>query len=220
MSVACSTRCGATRPEHGRGVRAPYDGRVAVTDLAFVVGAYLVGTFPTAHLVGARRGVDPTREGSGNPGASNLYRTAGRRAGALVALGDVLKGLIPTAVALGVDGRPLALSCWIAAVLGHVFPITRRLRGGKGVATAGGGTIVLFPIIAALLLAMFVVAVRATRIAAIGSLVMAVALPVLVGLSGRPASEVVAAIAVSVLVVARHGDNIRRLVRREELLVR
>jgi len=185
-----------------------------------VIGAYLVGTFPTAHLVGARRGVDPTRAGSGNPGASNLYRTAGRRAGALVAIGDVLKGVVPTAVALGLDGRTLALWCWFAAVLGHVFPLTRRLRGGKGVATAGGGTIVLYPLTAAVLLGLFVVAVRLTRIAAVGSLVMAVALPVLGALGGRPAGEIAAAIAVSLLVIARHGGNIRRIVRREELLVR
>lgn len=193
---------------------------VTVPGLALVIGAYVVGTFPTAHLVGARRGVDPTRVGSGNPGASNLYRAAGRRAGALVAIGDVLKGAVPTAVALALDGRPLALWCWFAAVLGHVFPITRRLRGGKGVATAGGGTIVLFPPAAAVLLALFAVAVRLTRIAAVGSLVMAIGLPLLVALGGRPAHEVVAAIAVSVLVIARHGGNIRRLVRREELLVR
>jgi acyl phosphate:glycerol-3-phosphate acyltransferase len=184
--------------------------------MVLVVGAYLVGTFPTAQLVGAREGVDPTRSGSGNPGATNVLRTAGRRAGALVFAGDVLKGAIPAAVGWAVDGRPLGVACWGAAVLGHVFPVTRRLRGGKGVATAGGGALVLHPAIGVILLAMFAVVVRVTRTASLGSVVIAVALPLLIAVAGRPGWEVAAASGVSVLVLARHAGNIRRLARREE----
>jgi len=189
---------------------------VTILHAALVVAAYLVGTFPTAQLVGARRGVDPTRAGSGNPGATNVFRTAGRRAGVLALLGDVLKGLVPAAVGLAVDGRPLGVACWVAAVLGHVFPLTRRLRGGKGVATAGGGVLVLYPLVAVVLIALFLSVVRVTRTSSLGSLTMAVALPVLVGITGRPAWEVAAATAVSLLVIARHVDNIRRIVHRDE----
>src|SRR4051794_41765478 len=98
-----------------------------------------MGTFPSAILVARRRGVDPTATGSGNPGASNVYRTAGKRAGLIVALADLAKGAIPAGVGWAAAGRPVGFACWIAAVLGHVFPATRRFRGGKGVATASGG---------------------------------------------------------------------------------
>jgi glycerol-3-phosphate acyltransferase PlsY len=189
---------------------------VTVLAVALVIGAYFVGTFPTAQLVGGRIGIDPTRAGSGNPGATNVYRTAGRRAGVLALGGDVLKGLAPAAIGLLIGGRPLAVACWIAAVLGHVYPLTRRFRGGKGVATAGGGALVLYPVVALLLLVIFAGVVRATRTASMGSLAMALALPVLVAVVGRPAWEIVACAAVSVLVVARHRDNIRRIARHDE----
>jgi glycerol-3-phosphate acyltransferase PlsY len=193
-----------------------YDAAVIVLRVGVVVGAYLLGTFPTAQLVGARLGVDPTRSGSGNPGATNVLRTAGRRAGALVFLGDLCKGAIPAAVGLLVDGRGLGVACWVAAVLGHVFPLTRRLRGGKGVATAGGGTLVLYPLVGVALLAIFAVVAKVSRTASVGSIVIAVLLPVLVAAAGWPAWEVAAAVGVSVLVVARHAGNIQRLLRREE----
>src|SRR5689334_17894800 len=98
--------------------------------------AYLAGMFPTARLVGGRTGHDPTHEGSGNPGASNVYRLAGRRAGAMVFLGDFAKGALAAGVGLAVGGRALGLACGAAAVAGHIAPVTRRFRGGKGVATA------------------------------------------------------------------------------------
>ena len=175
------------------------------------VGAYGLGTFPTAQIVGRRLGRDPTREGSGNPGATNVYRTAGRRAGVLVGVVDVLKGAVPTGIGYLVDGRPLATVAWIAAVAGHVLPLTRRLRGGKGVATAAGGAAVLHPLVALALAAVFAVVARATRKASIGSLAIAVLLPVGVAIAGRPAWEVVAAAALGVLVLVRHGANLRRL---------
>jgi glycerol-3-phosphate acyltransferase PlsY len=189
---------------------------VILVRVGLVLGAYLLGTFPSAQLVGAHLGVDPTQAGSGNPGATNVLRTAGRRAGALVFAGDALKGAVPAALGLVVDGRGLAIACWAAAVLGHVAPLTRRLRGGKGVATAGGGTVVLYPLVAVALLVVFVAVVRLTRTASLGSLAIAVALPLLVAASGHPGWEVAAAAGVSVLVAVRHAGNIRRLLRGEE----
>jgi glycerol-3-phosphate acyltransferase PlsY len=179
--------------------------------IVVTIGAYAAGTFPTAQLVGRRFGRDPTREGSGNPGATNVYRTAGRRAGAMVALGDLLKGALPATVGYLVDGRPLATVAWIAAVAGHVAPLTRKLRGGKGVATGAGGAVVLHPLVAAALALVFVVVVRLTRRASAGSLAIAVLLPVGVAIVGRPAWEVVAAAALGALVLVRHGANVRRL---------
>ena len=179
--------------------------------IVVTLGAYGVGTFPTAQIVGRRLGRDPTREGSGNPGATNVYRTAGRRAGVLVGVVDVLKGAVPTAAGYLVDGRPLATVAWIAAVAGHVLPLTRRLRGGKGVATAAGGAAVLHPLVALALGVVFAVVARVSRRASLGSLAIALLLPVGVAIAGRPAWEIVAATALGALVLVRHGANLRRL---------
>jgi glycerol-3-phosphate acyltransferase PlsY len=187
---------------------------------ASIALSYLVGTLPTAQLVGRRVGVDPTQAGSGNPGASNVYRLGGRRAGFAVLLLDMLKGAVPAAAGLAVGGRPLAVACGLAAVVGHVLPATRRFRGGKGVATAGGFAIVVWPVPSAVLAVVFLVVARLLRIASVGSLSMAAGLPVLVALTGRPAWEVAAAAALSLIVVVRHRENIRRLGRGEERPIR
>jgi glycerol-3-phosphate acyltransferase PlsY len=185
-----------------------------------IVPAYLLGTVPTAILVGRRRGIDPTSEGSGNPGASNAFRTMGRRAGAAVLLGDLAKGTIAAGCGLATGNRAVAVGCGLAAVLGHVAPITRGFRGGKGVATAAGMALVLLPLPALGLAAVWFAIVKATGAAAVGSIVIAVGLPVLAALVGRPAGEVAAFAVCGVLVVARHRGNIDRLRRGEERSLR
>jgi glycerol-3-phosphate acyltransferase PlsY len=185
-------------------------------ELLLAVPAYALGTFPTAQLVARRAGHDPTAEGSGNPGASNVYRLAGRRAGAAVFAGDLAKGLVATAAGLAVGGRDLAVVTGAAAVLGHIFPVTRGLRGGKGVATAAGLAIVLYPAVSAVLAAVWVAVAKGAGKASLASLAAAAGLPVGVAVSGRPAWEVGATVALTALVVARHRENIGRLLRREE----
>ncbi len=181
-----------------------------------VSGAYLLGGFPTAHLIGRLTGNDPSREGSGNPGASNMYRVAGRRAGVAVLIGDVLKGLVPTVIGFAVDGRPLATACGLAAMTGHVFPLGRGFRGGKGVSTLGGMSIFLHPFVSAGVVAIWALVMRRFRVASIGSMVMAVLLPVGVAFRGRAAWEIAAAAAAAALIIVRHWSNIMRLVRNEE----
>ena len=112
--------------------------------------SYFLGNLPSAHLVSHRKGFDPTRSGSGNPGATNVLRVAGRRAGILVLIADFSKGSISAAAGLLIDDTSLGLACWLASVLGHVFPITRKFKGGKGVATGAGGCLVLFPLVGAI----------------------------------------------------------------------
>lgn len=178
--------------------------------------AYLLGTFPAAQLVGAARGHDPTREGSGNPGASNVYRLAGRRAGAAVFALDALKGAVAAGAGYVIDGRDLAMACAVAAVVGHVFPVTRRLRGGRGVATASGTAFVLWPLAAVIGAAVWMGIALLGQPASLASLAGAVAIPVVVALTGRPPEEVAVVVGIAVLVVVRHGDNIRRLLRGRE----
>jgi glycerol-3-phosphate acyltransferase PlsY len=187
---------------------------------ALVVPAYLLGTFPTALLVGRREGRDPTKEGSGNPGASNALRTMGRRAGALVLLGDLGKGILATGAGWALGGRGVGVACGVAAVVGHVFPLRRGFRGGKGVATGAGMALVLLPIPALLMGVLWGAVVKATGVAAAGSVAIAVALPLADALVGRPGAEVAALAACSLLVVARHRDNLERLRRGEEAALR
>jgi glycerol-3-phosphate acyltransferase PlsY len=99
--------------------------------VACIAGSYLLGTFPSAWLATRRRGVDPTAAGSGNPGATNVYRTAGRGAGVLTLVGDVLKGAGAAALGWSVGGHGLGVACGVAAVLGHVAPLTPGPAHGR-----------------------------------------------------------------------------------------
>jgi glycerol-3-phosphate acyltransferase PlsY len=184
--------------------------------LVVVVGGYLVGSLPTAARVAGRRGLDPTQAGSGNPGATNVYRLAGRRAGLLVLAGDMVKGMAAAGAGLAVGGHLEGVVAGAAAVVGHCFPLGRHRRGGKGVATASGVVIVLFPLVAAGAAVVWIALVKLTRTASLASLVTAALAPVAVAFVGRPAAEVVVLSGISVLVIARHHGNLGRLLRGEE----
>ena len=185
-----------------------------------VVVGYLVGTFPTAQLVGRRRGFDPTATGSGNPGASNAARVGGMRAGAMVLLGDAGKGALAAGLGYAAGGRTLAWFAGAAAVAGHLWPVTRRFRGGKGVATAAGVALVCAPLAAVPLAVLFAVLVKAFGKAAIGSIALAVLLPIAVAALGQRAVEVAVAAVVGLVVVLRHRTNIARLIDGSESAVR
>ncbi len=180
-------------------------------DVLLVVGSYFLGTFPSAHIVAGRVGLDPTKRGSGNPGAANVYRIVGQKSGVAVFFADFLKGLVAASVGYAVGGKFLGVICWVAATLGHVAPLTRRLRGGKGVATAGGGAAVLFPAAAAICFGVFVVIAKTTRKASLGSITIASVLPILAFIFGASTRETIFTAGLSVLIVARHYQNIHRL---------
>src|SRR5438094_1310364 len=144
-------------------------GRVGVGAGGLLALSYLLGTFPTALIVARLTGHDPTTEGSGNPGASNVYRLAGAKAGLAVFLGDAAKGAAASAIGKAAGGPPLALACGLAAVLGHVFPVFRNFRGGRGVATAAGTVAVLEPLVAAPFVAVWVLVARLTGKAPVAS---------------------------------------------------
>jgi acyl phosphate:glycerol-3-phosphate acyltransferase len=184
--------------------------------VACVAGAYLLGTFPSAWLATRGRGVDPTASGSGNPGATNVYRTAGRRAAVATLVSDVFKGAAAAALGWAVGGHGLGVACGVAAVLGHVAPLTRPSRGGKGVATGAGMALVLFPLPALLSAAAFALVTGLTRTVSLGSMAAVAMLPAAAGALGAPGREVAALAGCAVLVIARHRANIGRLWRGEE----
>lgn len=214
---------GATARDGRRGGRGPYHRPIVPLATAWppitaaaVVASYAAGTLPTAQLVGRHWGVDPTATGSRNPGATNVYRTAGRRAGALTLVGDLCKGAVAAGAGWALGGHGLGVACGVAAVVGHVLPVTRRFRGGKGVATGAGMGLVLYPPAMLAAAAAFVLVARVTRVVALGSIAAAVTLPVGAALLGAPGPELGALALCSGLVVIRHGENIARLRRGEE----
>jgi glycerol-3-phosphate acyltransferase PlsY len=185
--------------------------------LLLLIPAYLVGTFPSAVLVARAGGHDVTAEGSKNPGASNVARLMGWKAGLLVLVADFGKGAIASGVGLAVAGRGGAFALGIAAVLGHMFPLTRRFKGGKGVATAGGMLVVLYPVIVVILAVVWFLVARVLKLASVGSLLCAVLFPVLVAIGGYGTAEVIVISVLALVVIARHAANVRRLVQGREL---
>jgi glycerol-3-phosphate acyltransferase PlsY len=183
---------------------------------ACVAGAYLLGTFPSAWLATRGRGVDPSAAGSGNPGATNVYRTAGRRAGVLTLVGDVFKGAAAAGLGWAIGGHGLGVACGVAAVVGHVAPLSRLSLGGKGVATGAGMALVLFPLAALVSAAAFALVTGLTRIVSLGSMAAVAVLPAAAGALGAPGREVAALAGCAVVVIARHRANIGRLWRGEE----
>jgi glycerol-3-phosphate acyltransferase PlsY len=160
--------------------------------------------------------VDPTRAGSGNPGATNVARTAGRRAGVATLVGDLAKGVLAAGIGWAAGGHGLAALCGLAAVVGHVLPVTRRLRGGKGVATGTGMALVVAPAALAVAAVAFAITVGLSRTVSLGSVVGAAVLPA-AALALGSSGDVVAALAVcAVLIVARHWENLRRIARGDE----
>lgn len=178
--------------------------------------AYLVGTFPSATLVARASGVNIREVGSGNPGASNVTRVLGWRRGVWVFVLDAAKGALAAGSGLLVAGRPAGYVLGGAAVLGHVFPVWNRFRGGKGVATGGGIFAALSPIVFAVVVSLWFVLSRLTKKASLASIIVVTLLPIGVGIVRRDVWEVVATIAVAALVMSRHLGNIKRLVTRRE----
>ena len=181
-----------------------------------VVCGFLIGTFPTARLVARRSGWDVTAEGSGNPGATNVYRIAGLGPGLVVFAGDVVKGALPAAAGLLASGPHLALAGGAAAVVGHCFPPQRRFRGGRGVATSVGLVAVVDPPVVAITAVLWFLVVRLSRRASPASLASALAAPVLAAALGRDATEVAGFALVGALVLVRHAPNLGRLARGRE----
>ncbi|MEM1331828.1 MAG: glycerol-3-phosphate acyltransferase, partial [Actinomycetota bacterium] len=143
-----------------------------------VVVAYLLGTLPSAIWVASANGIDISTFGSGNPGASNVTRALGWRKGVWVYVLDTAKAALATGLGLGFDGRPVAYICGAAAVVGHMFPVFRGFRGGKGVASGSGVLVVLHPILAVGSVATWWIVSKVTGKAAVGSILSVALVPV------------------------------------------
>jgi glycerol-3-phosphate acyltransferase PlsY len=182
-------------------------------DAPLVFAGYLIGSIPWGVVVvRVARGEDIRVRGSGNIGASNVWRTYGRSLGIPVAVLDVLKGFVPALAGSMLSGDWVGVLAGAAAMLGHARPVYLGFRkGGKMVATAGGVTLALAPLAALSCLALWLVVFAVVRYASVASIVTAAALPVLCFVYGAPSPVVGFATLAAVAVIALHHQNIRRL---------
>jgi glycerol-3-phosphate acyltransferase PlsY len=178
-----------------------------------VLGGYLLGSLPFGYwLVRIFRGEDIRRGGSGNVGATNVFRLYGRRLGLAVALLDVAKGFVAAMLGVAAGGAFVGLLAGAAAMLGHARPVFLGFRkGGKMVATGGGVAWALAPLAALCCVGVWLVVFVVTRYASVASLLTAVALVGFVLLFGYPWPVVAFAVVSVVAVVFAHRQNIRRL---------
>jgi len=178
-----------------------------------LAGAYLLGSIPTGLLLGKAYGIDVRKEGSGNIGATNLYRTVGRKVGVMTLAGDCLKGMLPV-LAVKYSSLPVEYAAWVglAAFCGHVFSVFLRFRGGKGVATALGVFLALSPLAVAIAVGVFVVLMLVWRYVSLGSIAAAAVMPIAVWALGEGRVVGVVTMIVAVIVIIRHSENIKRLV--------
>jgi glycerol-3-phosphate acyltransferase PlsY len=183
--------------------------------VAVVAASFLIGATPWGYLAGKASGIDLRTIGSGGTGATNVLRTLGGRASAIVLVLDFLKGLVPVLVS-GSLGLPAAVvaACGLAAVAGHCWSPFIGFRGGKGMATGAGATIALVPQTITLLPVMALV-VWSTRYVSLGSLITTALAAffalVLAATSFISLSSAIAIVAIAAIIFIRHGENIGRL---------
>lgn len=176
-----------------------------------IAAGYLLGSIPFGYLIGRWRGVDLRSVGSGNTGAANAFRNLGRRWGLAVAGLDIAKGVAGALIgrALTDDSWPIAAGA--AVMVGAIFPVWLRFRGGKGVAAGGGVLIGLFPIASAILVPVWIAIVLLTRITSLAAILASIAFVPLAWLLGYPWPYLLLAAAMAALVIYRHRTNIARL---------
>jgi glycerol-3-phosphate acyltransferase PlsY len=184
-----------------------------MTSYLLVACAYLLGSVPVGILLAKMKGTDPRKVGSGNIGATNVMRAAGKITGALTLIGDILKGLLPVVAAFMLYKPSLVVAAvGLAAFLGHLFPIYLRFKGGKGVATALGAYLGLDPLAVLIAVIIFVLLLLKWRFVSLGSLVGVAVMPLLLYLRNAPNQYIYLVLIIGTLIFLKHKDNIRRLI--------
>lgn len=198
--------------------------------IAVLAAAYLLGSINFGIITSKLFHKDDIRTaGSGNPGATNAYRTYGVKAALVVLAGDMLKGVVAALAAkfavkyFGVFEYTVYLAS-VCAVLGHMFPVFFKFKGGKGVATAAGAALIAEPLVLPVLLILFVIIVLSTKYVSLGSLTVAMLYPVSVFVLGYFVSAPIrtllfratAAAVIGLLIIIKHRGNIVKLIKGTE----
>ena len=185
-------------------------------DLLGILVAYLIGSVSGSMLLGMMRGVDIRTMGSGNAGGTNALRTQGWQFALGVVIVDITKGWISVWLATSVFARTmepqwLAAAAALAAILGHMFPIYHRFRGGKGAATYVGALIALAPGLIAPVFLVWLVTLLVSGYVGLSTILAALSGPVFASLLGVPASVLSFSAASAIMIVLAHWSNIQRL---------
>ena len=187
-----------------------------------IIFAYLIGSMPTGLLFGRLlKGIDIREYGSGNIGATNVFRVVGKIPGIIVLIIDILKGFAPVAAIPHLVNVPISKGLFsvllgAAAISGHNWTIFSRFKGGKGVATGAGVFLALNPIAVGITLVLFFVLVALTKYISLGSVCSAVILPVLLMLFKSPLEYTLFGLIMGLIVIWRHKENIKRLLQGTE----
>jgi glycerol-3-phosphate acyltransferase PlsY len=177
-----------------------------------IVLAYLMGSIPFAFLLSRQRGVDLRQAGSGNVGATNVLRTTGTGRAVAAMVLDGVKGTVAVLLAQLLSlGLAATVAAACASVMGHVYPVWLRFKGGKGVATAAGAFAVLSPGALGIAVAVFIVAVAITRFISVGSMAAALTLAIVTVFTDAPGAVTMGAVAMTTVIVFRHRGNLARL---------
>ncbi len=191
-----------------------------ITIALLILFSYLVGSIPTGYLIAKHvMHIDIREHGSGNPGAANVYRIVGKWAGVSTFLIDAIKGFVPVCLArvFCPDIYVIAIVCGVVAILGHMWTIYLKFRGGKGVATSAGVFFALAPIPTTCAFIAFVILVAIWGRISIGSIAACVVLPLVSWCMNYPLAEKIMVTAVGLLVIYKHIPNIKRLLSQKEL---
>jgi acyl phosphate:glycerol-3-phosphate acyltransferase len=183
-----------------------------LSEFILVIASYLLGSVPTGLLLGKALGVDIRAAGSGNIGATNVYRTLGRKVGIITLLGDCMKGLVPVMAArwLGLPDIWIA-AAGLAAFSGHVYTVFLRFKGGRGVATALGVFLGTSPLAVMAAIGVFALVLWKWRYVSLASITTAAAMPLFVAaFDGRPLI-IAMTLPISAIVIWKHNENISRL---------
>jgi len=181
-----------------------------------VLASFFVGSLPFGYWICHAKGIDIRTHGSGNIGATNVWRVAGPIPGTLVLLLDILKGAGPSYVGLAMGGIPWGVGCGVAAILGHSMSPFLKFRGGKGVATTLGMLLVVTPVTAGLTLGFWLLLVAATRYVSLASILACLFAVTLVFVRNENPYVQVVFVGLAALIIFRHRTNIRRLIHQEE----
>lgn len=186
-----------------------------IDNVLIVLLAYLIGAIPTGYLIGKiGYGVDLKTTGSGNVGATNAYRTLGAKAGLLVFFADFFKGM--AAVYPGMPDPVLVLACAVFAIIGNDWSVFLKFKSGKGVACGVGAFTLICPYATLASFVVWLAVFRWKRIVSLASVISAPVVPIVIMIMRQPAEYQVFSVAAALIVIVKHKDNIRRLIRGEE----
>jgi glycerol-3-phosphate acyltransferase PlsY len=185
--------------------------------LFFLVFAYLIGSIPFGVIVSKLISkVDIQKVGSGNIGATNVYRSVGKLAGIITLITDVLKGYIPVLITSFLFSKPLVVLIGLFIFLGHLYPVYLKFKGGKGIAVALGIFLGITPLAILIVIIVFIIVFLRWHYVSLASIISTLIFPIILGLLHYEFFYIMLSLVVSTLTIYKHKDNIKRLFKGEE----